>query len=79
MWIVNAPRRGTGRSREKLDSIVAFFEWSSVMPQRHFHFKETELLEDRLERERLMRQARQAERGAQISEWLRSPGLQLPK
>ena len=32
-----------------------------------------------LERERLIRQARQAERGAQLSEWLRTPGLQPPK
>jgi hypothetical protein len=32
-----------------------------------------------IERERLMRRARQAETGSQISEWLRSPGLQPPK
>jgi hypothetical protein len=31
------------------------------------------------ERERLFRLARQAEIGAQISEWLRSPGLQPPE
>ena len=32
-----------------------------------------------IQRERLMRRARQAETGSQISEWLRSPGLQPPK
>jgi hypothetical protein len=32
-----------------------------------------------LERERLIRQARQAETGSHISEWLRSPGLLPPK
>jgi hypothetical protein len=32
-----------------------------------------------IERDRLLRRARQAETGAQISEWLRSPGLQSPK
>jgi hypothetical protein len=32
-----------------------------------------------IERERLMRRARQAESGSHISEWLRSPGLQPPK
>lgn len=29
-------------------------------------------------RERLLRRVRQAETGAQISEWLRSPGLRAP-
>jgi hypothetical protein len=32
-----------------------------------------------IERERLMRQARQAETGSYLSEWLSSPGLQPPK
>jgi hypothetical protein len=32
-----------------------------------------------IERERLMRRARQAETGSHISEWLRSPGLQPPR
>jgi hypothetical protein len=32
-----------------------------------------------IERERLMRRARQAETGSNMSEWLRSPGLQPPK
>jgi hypothetical protein len=32
-----------------------------------------------IERERLMRSARQAETGSHVSEWLRSPGLQPPK
>jgi hypothetical protein len=32
-----------------------------------------------IERERLVGRARQAETGAHISEWLRSPGLQPPK
>jgi hypothetical protein len=32
-----------------------------------------------IERERLMRRARQAETGSHMSEWLRSPGLQPPK
>ena len=31
------------------------------------------------EREAILRKARQAETGSQISEWLRSPGLQVPK
>ena len=31
-----------------------------------------------IERERLIRKARQAETGSQISEWLRSPGLRRP-
>ena len=32
-----------------------------------------------VERERLVRRARQAETGSHISEWLSSPGLQPPK
>jgi hypothetical protein len=32
-----------------------------------------------IERERLMRRARQAETGSHMSEWLSSPGLQPPK
>ena len=32
-----------------------------------------------IERDRLMRRARQAETGSHMSEWLRSPGLQPPK
>jgi hypothetical protein len=32
-----------------------------------------------VERERLIRRARQAETGSHLSEWLRSPGLQPPK
>jgi hypothetical protein len=32
-----------------------------------------------IERERLIRRARQAETGSHISEWLSSPGLQPPK
>ena len=32
-----------------------------------------------IERERLIRKARQAETGAHISEWLRSPGLRPPQ
>ena len=31
------------------------------------------------ERERLIRKARQAETASQMSEWLRSPGLQAPR
>lgn len=31
------------------------------------------------QRQRLLRRARQAEVGAHMSEWLRSPGLQSPK
>ena len=31
------------------------------------------------EREAILRKARQAETGSQMSEWLRSPGLQAPK
>ena len=32
-----------------------------------------------VERERAIRTARQVETGSQMSEWLRSPGLQAPK
>jgi hypothetical protein len=32
-----------------------------------------------IERERLIRRARQAETASHMSEWLRSPGLQPPK
>ncbi|WFT93435.1 MULTISPECIES: hypothetical protein [Bradyrhizobium] len=32
-----------------------------------------------IERERAIRTARQVETGSQMSEWLRSPGLQAPK
>ncbi|MET4199986.1 hypothetical protein [Bradyrhizobium sp. LA6.12] len=32
-----------------------------------------------IERERAIRKARQVETGAQMSEWLRSPGLQVSK
>ena len=32
-----------------------------------------------IERERLVRRARQAETGSRMSEWLSSPGLQPPK
>jgi hypothetical protein len=32
-----------------------------------------------IDRERLMRRARQAETGSHLSEWLRSRGLQTPK
>jgi hypothetical protein len=32
-----------------------------------------------IEREHLIRKARQAETGSHMSEWLRSPGLQPPK
>jgi hypothetical protein len=32
-----------------------------------------------VERERLLRKARQAETASHLSEWLRSPGLQPPK
>lgn len=32
-----------------------------------------------IESERLIRRARQAETGSQMSEWLTSPGLQPPK
>lgn len=67
----------------------------SAMGRRHF--KQTDLLEDRLaeeairlreqaaklkpgaERDELLRRAEQAETGAHISEWLRSPGLQPPR
>jgi hypothetical protein len=37
------------------------------------------LLPPGLEREHIMRKARQAETGSRVSEWLRSPGLQTPK
>jgi len=40
---------------------------------------EAKLLPPGAEREALLRRARQAETGAHLSEWLRSPGLQPPK
>ena len=65
--------------------------------QKRRHFKQTDLLEERLAaeairlreqarsmepgpaREDLIRKARQAEVGAHMSEWLRSPGLRPPE
>jgi hypothetical protein len=41
--------------------------------------KEAQGTPDGIERERLIRRARQAETGSHISEWLSSPGLQPPK
>ena len=41
--------------------------------------EEAELLPAGLARENVIRKARQAEVGAHMSEWLRSPGLQPPK
>jgi hypothetical protein len=40
--------------------------------------EEAKRLQPGAEREQLIRRARQAEIGAQMSEWLRSPGLQSP-
>jgi hypothetical protein len=40
--------------------------------------EQAKLLKPGIERERLLRSARQAEVGAHMSEWLRSPGLQPP-
>nr|WP_082757425.1 MULTISPECIES: hypothetical protein [Afipia] len=40
---------------------------------------EAKLLPPGAAREALLRRARQAETGAHLSEWLRSPGLQPPK
>ncbi|WP_271570459.1 hypothetical protein [Bradyrhizobium sp. CCBAU 11386] len=40
--------------------------------------EEAKTLPPGIERERTIRRARQAETGAHISEWLRSPGLQPP-
>jgi hypothetical protein len=41
--------------------------------------KEAKGIPPGIERERLMRRARQAETGSHISGWLSSPGLQPPK
>lgn len=41
--------------------------------------EEARLLPPGARRETLLRRARQAETGAQMSQWLRSPGLQPPK
>lgn len=41
--------------------------------------KEARETPSRIERERLMRRARQIEVAAHMSEWLSSPGLQPPK
>jgi hypothetical protein len=41
--------------------------------------REAEAVPPGVERDRLMRQARQAETAARMSEWLSSPGLQPPK
>jgi hypothetical protein len=40
--------------------------------------EQAKLLSPGIERERLLRLARQADVGANMSEWLRSPGLQSP-
>lgn len=40
--------------------------------------EEAKALKPGADREALLRRARQAETGAQMSEWLRSPGLQPP-
>ncbi|MBB4382928.1 hypothetical protein GGD61_007626 [Bradyrhizobium sp. SBR1B] len=41
--------------------------------------EEAQALPHGLEREHLMRKARQCETGSHVSEWLNSPGLQPPK
>jgi hypothetical protein len=41
--------------------------------------KEAQGTPARIERDRLLRRARQAETGAHMSEWLRSPGLRPPQ
>ena len=41
--------------------------------------REAKLLSPGALRNEIIRRARQAETGAHISEWLRSPGLQAPK
>ena len=41
--------------------------------------QEAEALPQGLEREQLLRKARQAETGSHMSEWLRSPGLRPPQ
>ena len=40
---------------------------------------EARLMKPGLEREALLRKARQAETAAHVDDWLRSPGLQPPK
>jgi hypothetical protein len=70
-------------------------EWSSAMQRRRFNQEDTleQRLADEAKRlrekaksvrsgaarEALIRKARQAETGSQISEWLRSPGLRPPE
>ena len=41
--------------------------------------KEAQGIPPGIERERLIRRARQAETGAHMAEWLSSPGLQSPR
>ena len=41
--------------------------------------EEAKLLPPGAVRDAMLRKARQAETGAHVSEWLRSPGLQAPK
>jgi hypothetical protein len=41
--------------------------------------EEAELLPSGPSREAVLRRARQAETGSHVSEWLRSPGLQVPQ
>jgi hypothetical protein len=41
--------------------------------------EEAELLPPGRVRDEVLRKARQAETGSQLSEWLRSPGLQSPR
>jgi hypothetical protein len=85
----------SGAGHVRLVAIPYLAEGSSAMQRRRFSQKqilEERLAEEAerlrkeargippgIERERLMRRARQAETGSQISEWLRSPGLQPPK
>ncbi|WP_342732023.1 hypothetical protein [Bradyrhizobium sp. B117] len=49
--------------------------WENAMRLR----KEAECKTPGIERERLLRLARQAEIGAEMSQWLRSPGPRPPK
>ena len=71
-----------------------FFTWSSAVRKRPLKpiakledrlaeeakrlREEAKLLPQGALREDLIRRARQAETGSQVSEWLRSPGLQPP-
>jgi hypothetical protein len=80
---------------ENASCAPALLKWSSAMQRRNFKEtapldqrlteqaerlrKEAKDTPPRIERERLIRLARQAETASHMQEWLTSPGLQAPR